>query len=465
MLSPGKPLWAQENMTYNRPLPKLFLRSLILLLAVFATVTPLRAADAPIIIRDTEIEDTFKEWMEPLLAAAGLNKESVNLIIVQSPQINAFVAGGANIFIYTGLIESTENPGEVIGVLGHELGHIDGGHLIAARTAMERASYESILGMVLGVGVALATGEGGAASTIAAGSSTMAMRGYLSHSRVQESSADQAALRFFESAQLSPVGLETFFEKLESEELLPAEQQSEYMRTHPLTRDRIDAVHQRAQQSPYVNKAFPAAWTEQHKRMKAKLAGFITPTKIPWVYGDRDTSIPALYAKAIAAYRNRDVDVALQRVDQLIATEPENPYFQELKGQMLVEFGRVADGVPYYQKAANKLPDAGLIRLALGHALLETGHEQEAIDNLERAQQDEPRSSRIFRLLATAYGRLGNENMARLNLAEEAVLQRQIPYARNQAQSVLKNTKQGSREWIKAKDILAHIETIDDEDD
>jgi predicted Zn-dependent protease len=319
--------------------------------------------------------------------------------------------------------------------------------------------------MVLGVGAAMATGDSGAASAVAVGSSSMAIRGYLAHSRVQESSADQAALRFFDSAQINPTGLETFFEKLENEEMLPTDQQSEYMRTHPLTRDRIDAVHEKVQQSPYKDKPFPAEWIDQHKRMKAKLAGFINPNQIPWVYDDRDHSIPADYARAIASYRNHDVDKSLKEIDGLIGREPANPYFQELKGQMLMDYGKVAEAVPYYKKAVDMLPNAGLIRMSYGHALLETNHEQEAIDNLERAQQDEPRSSRIFRLLATAYGKLGNENMARVNLAEEAVLQRQIPYAKSQAESVLKNTKQGSREWIKAKDILDNIETIDDEDD
>lgn len=451
-------------MTQKHARPKFFLNALFLTVMAFFVVIPVRAAEAPIIIRDTEIEEIFKGWLAPLLKAAEIDKDGVKIVIVQSPQINAFVAGGANIFIYTGLIDRTENPGEIVGVLAHELGHITGGHLVAARTAMQRASYESILSMVLGVGVAMATGESGAASTIGAGGSSMAMRGYLAHSRVQESSADQGAMRFFETAQLSPKGLGTFFEKLESEEMLPTDQQSEYMRTHPLTRDRIDAVQQRAAQSPYLDKPFPAEWAEQHKRMKAKLAGFINPNQIPWIYDDRDHSIPADYARSIAAYRNHDVQPALSGADQLIAAEPENPYFQELKGQMLMDFGRIKEALPYYQKAAKILPDAGLIRLSLGHALLETGDNQGAIENLERAQQDEPRSSRIFRLLATAYGKMGNENMARVNLAEEAILQRQVPYAKSQAESVLKNAPANSREWLKAKDILAHIETIDKDD-
>ncbi len=403
--------------------------------------------------------------MEPLLKAADIDKNGINLVLVQSPQINAFVAGGTNIFLYTGLIEKTEGPGELLGVLAHETGHIAGGHLIATRAAYERASYESILGMVLGIGAAIATGDGGAASTIALGTGSMAQRRFLAHSRVQESSADQGALRFFEGAGFDPTGLETFFGKLESEDLLPAQQQSEYMRTHPLTRDRIDAVRQKVKESPYKNKSFPAAWMEQHARMKAKMLAFISPGQIPWVYGDRDLSVPARYARAIAAYRNREVDKALQGINALLEAEPDNPYFLELKGQMLVEFGRVAEAVPFYRRAVDILPESGLIRMALGHALLESGGAlQESIDNLERAQKDEPRSTRIYRLLATAYGRLGQEDMARVNLAEEAVLQRKIPYAKSQAESVLKTAPKGGRAWLQAKDIIVNLDTVDEEE-
>lgn len=440
-----------------------FLHLLLIGLIVFCPLSP-RAQLAPgdVIIRDAEIEDTLKEWIKPILKAANLDPAAVHIILVQSRAINAFVAGGQNIFIYTGLIEKTDNPLELIGVMAHEMGHIAGGHLVATRSAMERASYESILGAFLGIGTAIATGQGGAAQAIIAGSNSMAMRRFFSHSRVQESSADQAGLRFMEAAQISPKGLISFFGKLESEELMPLDQQSEYMRTHPLTRDRIEAVSTTAQKSPYFSAPVPEHWTEQHARMKAKLISFIDPGRIAWVYNDSDTSVPAEYARAIADYRNTNVDKALKEIDGLIARESENPYFQELKGQMLVDFGRVAEAVPYYKKASAALPDSGLIRIALAHAQLESGggsaQQKEAIENLERALRDEPRSARAYRLLATAYGTMGNETMAKLNLAEEAVLQGRYEYAKSQAEAVIAASQQGSREWLRAKDISAYTD-------
>ncbi|MCK6419219.1 MAG: M48 family metalloprotease, partial [Alphaproteobacteria bacterium] len=385
-----------------------------LLFCVLCLLVPMTShaqGNSPIIIRDTEIENTLKEWLAPLLKSAGMGPQSVDLIIVQSPQINAFVAGGANMFIYTGLIESTETPQELIGVMAHELGHISGGHLIAGRRAMERASYESILGMVVGVGAAIATGEGGLAQAAISGSQNIAMRRFLSHSRVQESSADQAALRFLDAAQIDPEGLVSFFGKLESEELMPVDQQSGYMRTHPLTRDRIDNVRLKAETAPAYKKPLPATWIEQHARMKAKLIGFTNPGQVTWVYNDRDKAIPAQYARAIAAYRNSEVEKSLKLVDALIEAEPENPYFHELKGQMLMDYGRVAQAVAPYQKALQIMPSASLIRIALARALMESNSGdsglQEAIDHLERALQEEERSPQIHRLLATAYGRRG----------------------------------------------------------
>ncbi len=435
---------------------------LLLGLAVFAVGIP--SARAQTIIRDTEIEAYLSEWLAPVFKAAGMSQDQVDIVIVQDPQLNAFVAGGANIFIYTGLLQKTENPGEVIGVIAHELGHITGGHLIRGREKMEEASYETMLGMILGAGAAIATGDGGAMATIGTGTASMAQRKFLSYSRTFESSADQAALRYLDSAAINPTGLMSFMQKLEGQELRPTSQQSEYVRTHPLTRDRVETISSRVQQSAHKDKAYPAKWQEEHKMMLAKLAGFITPEQVAWTYDDRDNSAPSLTARAVAAYRTSDVAKALKLADQLIAKDPNDPYFHELKGQMLVDFGRVREALPSYQKAINLKPDAALIRIALAHAQIETAGNnnaalQEAIKNLILAQKQEPKSTRVHRLLATAYGRMGDEPRAKLHLAEEALLQGKKDYAKSQAEIAKNGLKTGSPDWIRADDILNYIGT------
>lgn len=416
------------------------------------------------IIRDSEIESYFTEWSTPLVEAAHIPAGGVNVILVQSNELNAFVAGGSNIFFYTGLIEKTENPGELMGVFAHELGHIAGSHLISTREAFERASYESILGAVIGLGAAVLSGNGGAATGIMTGSQSVAQRRLMAHTRVNESSADQAALSYFEAAKYNPSGLKTFLEKLQDQELLPTSRQAEYVRTHPLTRNRIDAVSNRAEKSPYTDKDFPDNWQDQHARMKAKLIGFISPGRVAWEYDDRDTSIPAQYARAIAAYRENRIDEAITRIDDLIALEPENPYFHELKGQMMVDFSRIEEGLGPYRKAIELKPQEALFRIAYAHALIESGdgddNLNEAIEQLQRAAKRERRSGRVHRLLATAHGRLGHENLAKVHLAEEAVLQRRLPYAKQLANAVLASEQPQSATWVMARDLLDYIKTL-----
>lgn len=443
---------------------RIFLMGLLLIVS-FSCYVSQSYAGAPGLIRDTEIENTLRLWGEPIFEAAGLDPKGVRIILVQSDMVNAFVAGGPNIFLYTGLIIKTSDPGELIGVIAHETGHITGGHLIRNREAMERASYESIIGMILGAGVAVASGETGAVSALSLGGSGFAQRRFLAHSRVQEASADQAAFVFLEKAKINPSGMMHFMEKLKADNFVPENQQSEYVRTHPLIDSRIEAMERHIAESVYRDSAYPAKWLEQHARMKAKLIGFISPGKVPWVYDDNDMSVSAQYARAIAAYRHNQVGDALGRVDALLKIEPKNSYFLELKGQMLVDFGRVEDAIPYYRKAIDIMPEATLFRIALAHALIEVAGQNkrdfliEAIEHLELSLRDESRSTRVHRLLATAYGRVNQANHAKIHLAEEAVLQRHFSYAKQHAQSVLDQEYEGSILWIKAKDIISFIET------
>ena len=426
--------------------------------------TPLHAQGKLSIIRDTEIENILKKWLEPLKKANNMQGNKINLILVESNQLNAFVAGGANIFFYTGLIQKTKNPEELIGVMAHEMGHIAGGHLISMGTLAERTSYETILGMVVGIGAAILTGDGRAAQAVSGTISGIAQTRFLKHTRTNESAADQAAITALDKAGISSEGLISFLKILESEEYLPASKQSEYVRTHPLTSNRIQALKRRTDTSPNTGKKLPAQWYEDHKRMNAKLLSYLTPTQVAWFYSDHDTSIPARYARAIAAYKQNNVEHALNSIDELLKSEPNNPYFHELKGQMLVEFGHVRKAVSYYKTALKYLPNAGLIHIAYAHALIESNPTQaqlkEAINHLQIAAQTEKRSHRIHRLSAIAHGKLGHDIEAKIHLAEEAVLQRRLPYAKQLATYSKDKSKPNSSNWIKAQDILSYLDLL-----
>lgn len=434
-----------------------FLTLLFFTLAAFITL-PFSAWAGPSIIRDAEIESILHEWTQDVFAAAGMNSSQIDMVLVQSPDINAFVSGGSNIFIFTGLIDQTKTPEELIGVIAHETGHIAGGHLVRTRRAAENASFESLLAMALGVGVALAGGGGDAASAGVAIGQASATNSFLSHSRVQESSADQAAAQYLARANINSDGLISFLEKISSQEILDRSQQSGYMRTHPLSRDRIEALQYKTASAP--KSATKAKWIDQHARMKAKLKAFISPQQVTYLYPSQDTSIAARYARAIAAYRSNRVDEALSGINALIKDEPRNPYFHELKGQMLYEFGRAKESLAPYQTAMNLAPSSGLIRMAYAQALIDTNSYKDALTELYRAERDEPRSPRIKRLLATATGRMGQEAEAKVYLAEEAIMQGRSQDATAMAEAALKTLPPNSRLRLRAQDVLSLTESI-----
>ncbi len=436
--------------------------SLITLLAS-ATLMPSGSYAAPnsgqVIIRDTEIEKDIRNWTDGVMNAAGMQSSQVNIILVQSPDVNAFVAGGANIFIYTGLIDLSDDVGQVVGVIAHELGHIAGGHLSRTADVGKNASFEAMLGALIGIGAAIATGDSSAAAAGISIGQGQAMNKFLAFSRVQESSADQAGFRFLTGAGLSPQGLPSFLGKLQSQELLPASQQSPFVRTHPLSRDRIEALQHKVDESSLKTKAFPSEWDGQYARAKAKLLGFTSPMQVGYKYPSSDNSIPAQYARAISSYRLNQITPALQKTDALIKLEPKNPYFYELKGQILYEFGKAAMSVEPYEKAVLYAPDSGLIRMALAQSLIESAGQntaklQTAIDHLKRAEKDEPRSAQIKRLLATAYGRMGKEPEARVYLAEETLMRGNRQEAARMADVTLKQLPPNSPEALRAQDII-----------
>jgi predicted Zn-dependent protease len=407
-------------------------------------------------IRDAEIEHIIRTYAEPIFEVAGINGDNVEIALVKDNSLNAFVAGGMNLFIHTGLLQESQSPGELIGVVAHEIGHIAGGHLIRTQEAMEGASAQAILSALLGLGAALATGQAGAGAAIIGGGTEMARRSYLAYSRAQEGTADQAALSYMDQAGISARGLLNFLEKLAGQDLRPTDRQDAFVRTHPLTLDRIESVRYHVERSAASNKTLPAAYDDMHARMRAKLLGFIQPLIALQRFPESDTALPARYGRAIALYQRGDIKQALQIVDQLIKEEPDNPFFYELKGQILLENSRVAESLPPYRRSVELLPDSALLRSSLAHALVESNDDRvlnEALKHLKVAAEKEPRTPFTWRLIATVYGRQNQQGMLSYALAEEAMARGDRGVARFHAEKAEHELPVGSPSWIRAQDI------------
>ena len=410
------------------------------------------------LIRDAEIEATLQMFLTPLLEASGLGAGSVKIYIVNDDQLNAFVAGGMNLFLNTGLIMRTQGPLQLVGVMAHETGHIAGGHLTRVGTPQAKATAESILGAVLGAATAV-IGAPGLGAAVFAGGQQFAQQGLMRFSRGQEASADQAGCTYLTRAGLSARGLAEFFRVLENQTVLVTSNANPWLMSHPLTRDRITFVDNWVASHP--NPPPPAGWVKAHGRMVAKLRAFLKdPPDVLAMYKG-DDSLNGRYARAIAEYRIPDLPQALKDIDGLIAEHPDDPYFYELKGQMLFENGRVKDAVAPYRESVRLAPDSALLRMGLAQALIESGApgaNGEAIAQLEDAVQKEPDNAGAWRLLGIARGRDGLQAKSDVAFAEYALLVGKRNDARLYAKRAEGKIPASDPVWLELQDILREIE-------
>jgi predicted Zn-dependent protease len=409
------------------------------------------------LIRDAEIESMIRDFATPIWKAAHLDADHVQVNIVQDKTLNAFVAGGQRIFVNTGTITAADTPNQVIGVLAHETGHITGGHLARTQEALAKASTLAIVTMLAGV-AALAAGGGDAGAAIMMSSSGLAGRNFLAYSRTQESSADQAGLGFLTATHQSARGLIEFFQKLQTQQNLLVEGKADpYIQSHPLTQQRIAALETNAQASPYWNAKDTPENIEKLKRAKAKIIGYMEPKRALQVYKKGDPSLEARYARAFALYRQSLTDDALTLIDGLIEERPNDPYFYELKGQILFEAGKADAAKAPLSKAVSNLPNEPLMRILYAQVLLADSGTQDAegaIRNLKAAALVDKEDPNLWHLMAQAYHTNGNEAMADLSTAEQYLLTGQAGQAVHLANRALRGLERDTPSWWRANDIV-----------
>jgi predicted Zn-dependent protease len=416
----------------------------------------------PPIIRDAEIEQLLRDYTQPILKAAGLAQQNVRVVIINDKSFNAFVADGHRIFINSGALMQAKTPNEVIGVLAHESGHIAGGHLARMREQMANLSTESMVAMLLGIGAMVAGARSGgngadigmAALTMPQGLLQSSMLAYI---RTQEEQADRAGVKFLTATGQSPKGMYDTFKRLGDELLYQSRYIDPYLQTHPMPKERVAALEELVKTSPYWDKKDSPELQARHDLMRAKLYGYLDRSEISGNrYPASDQSLPARYARAIAASRFADARGAMAQIDALIEAQPQNPYFHELKGQTLLEGGRPVEAIAPLRRAVQLAPSPALIQILLGRALIESNdpaHLNEAVSVLEASLVHEAESPDAYSQLAVAYGRKGDLAHADLDSAQSALLRGDVKAARMLANRAKERFPVGSPGWVKADDI------------
>jgi len=437
-------------------------------LTLVATTIPATAQGIPL-IRDTEIERLLSDYASPLFRAAGFGSGRIKVRIVQDENFNAFVVDGRNVFIHTGALLQAKSPNEVIGVLAHETGHITGGHMAALRARIAQDQTRALLAQILGIGLMVAGGVAGgdsgadlgnAGTGVMFGGKEVIMRGLMAERRSQESAADQAGLQLLNATRQSGQGMLETFERFAQQEYISEAYKTAFARSHPLSTNRLARLRKLVNDSPYFNVNDPPQLQLRHDLMRAKLSGYLERPGIVFNrYPESDKSLPARYARSIARFFRGGaggLKAALAEANSLIRDRPNNPYFWELKGDLLMRSGKMSEAIPSLRQALKLAPSSSLMRVQLAAALQNEKSKtanSESVKLLRRSLVDD-KNSRAFRLLANGYYKQGKRPEADAMIAQAYFQEGNLKQAQIFAKRAQSKLRAGTPEWLKNDDIL-----------
>ncbi len=425
--------------------------------ATLACMVLAQPAQAQSILRDAETESLLHDMTAPLVTAAGLSPSDVRVVLVNDDSINAFVAGGQIVYVHSGTLQAAKTANEVQGVIAHELGHITGGHVTLAGRGYQEATGITILSMVLGL-AAMAAGAGEAGAGLLAAGQQAAVGKYLSFSRQQEASTDAAGVKYLNGAGISGKGYLNFFKTMQQLEYrYGITRKVEYMLSHPVSSERIAAISESLQASPAWNKPLNQDWEERFKRVQAKLDGYLLPpAQALQKYPESNQTIYAHYARAYAYHRGGFPEKADAEADALVQAKPTDPYFLEIKGQILLEAGKPTEALAPLRAATEGSRTNPLIATTFGHALIATedkANYDEAKKVLRIAVARDDQNPFAWQQLGTVYDRMGDPARAALATAERASMMGDARTAAISAGYAMGGIPQNTPDWIRAQDI------------
>jgi predicted Zn-dependent protease len=446
-----------KRQAMNSPVARFARLLMLALMLAMAAARPAAAQEADAsILRDSETELLFKDISRPLIRAADLDPNSVSVILLNDSSINAFVDRGQYVYIQSGLIQAADNVNELQGVIAHELGHVAGGHSIRLQEGAKEATGITIATMVLGA-LAIAAGAGDAGMGIMMAGQQAALGKFLAFTRTQEASADQAAVKYLHAAGISGKGMLDFFNKLQHEEYrLAIYAKDSYDRTHPLSSERIQVLDHTFRADPAWNKPIDPDLEARFERVKAKLYGYVDARQAVIKYPESDQSVPAHYARAYAYHLSGYPDKALSEADALLATNPHDPFFLELKGQILLEGGKPKEAIAPLREATQRSGDMPLIAAMLGHALVATEDSRnfpEAKQVLKIAVNRDNQNPFAWYQLGIIYDREGDQARAALATAERSNLEANPKLALASAKMAMAGIPTGTPDYLRAQDI------------
>lgn len=407
---------------------------------------------------DADVEAYLNQLGGQLAAVSNDPGFGFYFFAINDPNINAFAMPGGYIGVHTGLIVSAQTESELAGVLAHEISHVTQRHI--ARQVFQSKQIGMASMVAMGLALLAARSSGQVAGAAIASTQAGAISAQLAFSRDFEREADRQGFDILSKAGYDVRGMGVFFERLQKSVRLYENNATAYLRTHPLTGERLTDMQNREQIVPYRQVADGVDFQLVRAKVRAMQGTPGDAVKdLDKLLRERKFASEAAirYGLAFALYRNRDWPGAEREMETIRRLKISAPMLEHLRADLRIAQGDPAGGLTIYRDAMVRFPHNQGLLYGYGGALLGARRYDEALRFVEARLGSAPDDVRLHKMRAESYAGLGRQAMQHRALAEVFALQGQTAGAIEQLQQA---EKAGDANFFEMSSIDARLREL-----
>ncbi len=378
------------------------------------------------VIDDLELNEYISNLGYSLVANSDDYYQNFHFFLINSKQINAFATPGGVVAVYSGLFLTTETESELASVLGHEIAHVTQRHLARSFEKANQLSLPIMAGMIAGILLGTAGGAGGDVGAAAAvGLSAAGQQAQINYTRANEKEADRIGMRYLALSGYDPSGMPGFFQKLERKNRYAGKSYPEFLRTHPITINRIAEATQRAAQ--YKRQMVRMKDPKTYHLMKAKLRVITSHNvdRLVQYYKSRitpdnlKTHPEFYYGYGLGLFKQQKYVEAIKILHWLYDMEPQNTSYSVALAKAYIASGKKANikkGLAIFSRTIKNKPYNLVLTANYAFALIQEGQIKKSIKLLEKYNKDNVKHPTIYKLLSRAYGK--DRQLLKAHMAE-----------------------------------------------
>lgn len=388
----------------------------------------------------------FADYIESLGNKIAANSDdpgrSYTFYLIESPVVNAFAGPGGHIAVYSGLVLTAQSESELAAVIAHEVAHVTQKHLLRTFYRAQQMSVPAAVALLAAVLIGVGGGGGDLTRAAVAGIQGGMLQDQINYTRHNEEEADRVGMDTLARTSFDPRAMPAFFGRMGKANQAYSSKLPEFLRTHPVTTNRIGDALGRSEKYPYRQQNDSLRF--HLLRAWLKLRTFPQPTKaVDYFEGNLRTGRYSNkeaeeYGYALALTQKRQFDQAREILSRLLQARPQTVEYRIALSDLEATAGRTAQAVDLIREGRKTLPDNK--PLALGHAdmLQKQGAHKEAAAILERLVKNRPDDANLYLLLSMAEGKSGNRVDAHGHLAEHYYLNGELKSAIGQLEIALR---------------------------